>query len=192
VSLLRSWAHGASATAVSATRCTLVVDQTILSGAAASGLYIEGSTYTVTNTIVSGNGSAPASASVAIYTSTGTFRHNTVVANVSSAVGAGISCDTPTTPIGNSIIWGNSKYLGSQISGCALTYVDIDDTTLPLGAGNRSITPSFTSDYHLAGHSGANDACCIDQIAASSVGHDIDGRARPQGPKYDIGAHEVP
>jgi hypothetical protein len=136
------------------------------------------------------------------------FSHNTVARNGwsggSGIVGGIVSVSSTTIPIANSIIYGNSKTQqgGSQLSGnLQLTYVDIDDTVLPSGLGNRNLPVDYVStnsspfdvpNFRLAGRTTNNLACCVDQIPSSIVDHDFDGTKRPINVKFDIGAHEVP
>ena len=62
------------------------------------------------------------------------------------------------------------------------------------GGDNRyKANPDFVSlqDFHLRRTANSN-ACCIDQLdGAAAPRVDIDGTSRPQGVRFDIGAHEV-
>src|SRR5581483_6460542 len=193
VTLKNSYVHDVSYFALELQRCDLVIDRSQLGPANASGaVSMTYGNYSITNAFIVGNGGP---AMVFSESAAGVFSHDTVVGNVTNGSTGGFNCSaTGVTAIDNSIVWMNSKLNGSQLYGtCALTNVDIDEVVG--GAGNRSVAPDFVSagfDYHLGGRTANNLACCVDQIVASAVDHDYDGRARPVGGKWDVGAHEVP
>jgi hypothetical protein len=171
--------HGVNGVGISATNCTVALDRDQIGpGDAGGGVSLSGAPYTVTNCFIVANGSGGPGAllgSGATAMSPG-FMHNTVVSNAAG----GILCSGATT-IANSIVESNA--LMDTSGACTLT-------------GSTSLVPEFVSasDYHLAGRTAANLACCIDQLTTSPVDHDFDGRARPQptNGKWDVGAHEVP
>lgn len=179
LTLRRSSLHGINGVAVSATNCTVVLDRDQIGpGNAGGGVSLSGAPYTVTNCFVVGNGSGGTGVllgSGATAKGPG-FMHNTVVSNAAG----GILCSGATT-IAGSIVESNA--LMDTSGACTLS-------------GSTSLVPDFVSatDYHLAGRTAANLACCIDQLTTSPVDHDFDGRARPQptNGKWDVGAHEVP
>jgi hypothetical protein len=212
VTIRRSKLHGLAGAAVNASNCTLTLDRDLIAGNSGGGILLNGCQYAITNTFIVANISTnPAvsfgPSSAPIQGSVG-FSHNTVAGNGGLGTLGGIACNagSPTT-LSDSIIFANSK-LGngaamSQLSGnCALSYVDIDDGTLPAGSGNRNVQPDFVSttpatpDYHLSTRSSSNNlSCCVNQIPPpDAVDHDYDGRSRPQpaGGNYTIGAHEIP
>jgi hypothetical protein len=179
--MLRSWVHGVGGAGLDATKCDVTLDRdTIGPGNTGGGIVLAGGHYAIINSFIAVNGAGAAG----ITFNTGAtavglgFAHNTVVKNM----GGGITCNV-NAGISNSIIWGNSGT--DTMGGCTLT-------------GSTSLAPDFSNgagpsyDFHLAGRTVANMACCIDQLASSPVDHDFDGRKRPQNVKWDIGAHEVP
>jgi len=95
----------------------------------------------------------------------------------------GISCPT-TILLRSSIVW--SPGATESVSGCNMTNV-IAGPVLISGAANGD--PMFVDaaqhNYHLAPGSPARDA--VD----SGPAFDIDGDARPQGARFDIGADEA-
>jgi hypothetical protein len=72
------------------------------------------------------------------------------------------------------------------IDGCNLSSTIAGPTSVP---GATNVYPSFvdtsTRDYHLAPGSPARD------VIDTGPSLDIEGNARPQGVRYDIGAYEA-
>jgi hypothetical protein len=179
LTLLRSFVHGVGGAAINSSKCTLVLDRDQLGPSnGGGGMVVAGGPFTVTNSFIVGNANGGAGVTFgASATGKGSgFMHNTVASNT----GGGIVCTAATT-IANTIVSGNTPMDTS--GACTLS-------------GSTTSAPNFMSvgDFHLAGRTAANLACCIDQIASSPVDHDVDGRARPQpaNGKWDVGAHEVP
>jgi len=94
--------------------------------------------------------------------------------------------DNGQVDILNSILFFNNNS-GTQIAGTVqASYSDIQ--TGFTGEGNISLNPIFNDDYHLL-----QGSPCIDAGSAiGAPGTDIDGRRRPQGKGYDLGAYEFP
>lgn len=125
------------------------------------------------------------------------LRFLTLTGNGSRAVECNGSGGSKT--IEGSIVVDNARPAGvSQISSsCRLLYSAFDEGSFGNGMGNRyNASPNFVStfDRHLTRGAGSN-ACCIDQLDAAAMAADVlvdyDGTARPQGMRWDIGAHEV-
>jgi hypothetical protein len=206
LTLVRMLVDGVPGTGVNATSCKVILDRDQLGpGDAGGGLILSGSQFMITNSLIVGNasGSSPGvsfgAGSVPIPPAIVGFLHNTVAGNSLGVTSAGgISCAPAGTTIANSIVWGNSKSAGTQLSGaCTLTYVDTDDAPPPSGTGNNNLPPDFvasgSNNYHLNGKTAGNLACCIDKIPSSPVNHDYAGQPRPQPVmgEWDIGADEV-
>jgi hypothetical protein len=174
----RSFIHRVGGAGITANRCTLAVDRSQIGPLATGGaIVLTSSPYTVTNSFIAGNGSAGSFAVVINPGSTAVgagLAHDTIAGNV----GGGIQCNLATT-IASSIVNGN----GTMDTSGSCTLV-----------GSTTMAPDFagSGDWHLAGRTAANLACCIDRVPSSPVDHDFDGRARPQGAAWDVGAHEVP
>jgi hypothetical protein len=114
---------------------------------------------------------------------------------VASLQGGGISINgTSSAIIVNSILWGDSAPVDSEISGAPasfdVTYSDIEGGWA--GTGNIDEDPLFVGggDYHLT-----SGSLCID--AGTNVHpvvviplDDIDGDVRPYGAGHDMGADE--
>ena len=110
---------------------------------------------------------------------------------------------TPT--LINTIVWGNTAFNGPEIYNAAanpvitVTYSNIKFTGVYTGLGNINADPRFvlpisyaaapttTGDYHLQAGSPA-----IDHGTNAGVITDLDGRKRPLGAGYDMGAYESP
>lgn len=98
-------------------------------------------------------------------------------------------------------MWGNTSAGGSSIgTGCTFTYSDVDDTTLPAGAGNFNVDPQFvstaTSNYRIqTGSPCENKVTGATGLADGTLpNHDVDGKVRPRASTggYDCGAAQAP
>jgi hypothetical protein len=103
----------------------------------------------------------------------------------------------------NTIVWGNTAFNGPEIYNAAanpvitVTYSNIKFTGVYTGVGNINADPRFvlpisyaaaptiTGNYHLQAGSPA-----IDLGTNAGVTTDLDGRKRPLGAGYDMGAYE--
>jgi len=119
-----------------------------------------------------------------------TIEFNTITQNSGGPdVTTGVLCQLIAQPIsfGNNIVYGNS---GMQVSGqnCAWTYSDIGPDTVA-GTTNMNVDPLFDPDqgnFRITGSSMVINQADPDATLAV----DIDGDARPQGGRRDIGADE--
>jgi len=87
--------------------------------------------------------------------------------------------------VNSSIIWGAVYGQGSQLSFFDINYSDVQGG-YP-GEGNISLPPGFVGsfDFHLNPLSP-----CIDRGTYNGTDEDYDGKVRPQGGGYDMGAYE--
>jgi hypothetical protein len=178
---------------INASKCKVTLERNQIGpGNAGGGIALSAVQYSIANNFVVGNGNVGPGVSFSGACSELSggfgFKHNTVAKNLTLAGVSGISCNASSmTPIVNSIVWSNGSSDTGGGTGCMLT------------STNTSMAPDFvdssnpaTYDFHLNGKTTANNACCIDKISTSTVTNDYDGRSRPQGASWDIGAHEVP
>lgn len=162
---------------------SLQVDQTVFahnSAARGGAIYQENaaSISEVRNSLLYANASS-AGYGAGIRVSSGSFAvtHVTLADNLG---GAGFSSTTTGSSAFNSIAWGNDYGFWGTFGphGCNI------DQSSTVGT---NIDPRFRSpgtDYHLLGDSPAVDAC------ADGLAIDLEGRARPLGAGYDMGAYE--
>lgn len=158
-----------------------------------------GTSTTLRNCIVSKNMAVSGGGGMECYPgATLNIINSTIADNNGTPQGGAIYCPTTSPPssncipnIINSIIWGN---IPDQISlwdpntGPAVSYSDIQDSGYA-GAGNISANPLFAGngDYHLT----AASPCINTGTSGSGIPDtDIEGKAKPQGSGYDMGAYE--
>jgi hypothetical protein len=127
-----------------------------------------------------------------------TFLNNTFVAPASPNDGQGIQLiNEPNTTIENNIFANQSGSIGA-IHPDALTALSlVTESNCLWGQGNSAVGPGDVvgldpmfvnpqSDFHLQPGSP-----CIDRGMVVKLSQDVDGKARPQGAGYDIGAYEA-
>ncbi len=136
---------------------------------------------------------------------TPTLKHVTFSGNNGYNQGGALLNANAAPTVINSIMWGNTATYGPEIYNTSatpvitITYSDIKFTGVYTGAGNINADPHFvrpitytsapttTGDYHLQ-----PDSPAIDQGNFAGVMVDLEGRPRPIGPGYDLGAYEAP
>ena len=192
----RSYLHNGQGVGAHGNRCKLTIRRSVLAENGQGGVLSEGGgDLLVENSFIAANRGTGVRAA----DGGALVQFCTIVANgsVISDASGGVDCGTGSgRSVVGTLLYLNAKPLagGTQVSSsCKMTDSATDDSSFPNGSNNHfKAKPDFVSmtDLHLRRGTGSN-ACCIDQIATSTVKVDYDGTPRPQGPKWDIGATEV-
>ena len=158
----------------------------------------------LTNVLFSGNEAGWAGGMLASQDSP-ILKHVTFSGNDGYNQGGGLLNYYGTPTLINTIVWGNTAFNGPEIYNAAanpvitVTYSNIKFTGVYTGVGNINADPRFvlpisyaaapttTGNYHLRAGSPA-----IDHGTNAGVTTDLDGRKRPLGTGYDMGAYESP
>jgi hypothetical protein len=172
--------------------CTVTVDRSLVTGLR-GGIALTDARYRITNTVVR---NASERVAVAIAGGSGRFAYNTIVSNVTEASlgrAGGVQC-TGGALLENSIVAQNGRdsTSGSQIEGdCLLRRVVLGRTDTHAAAGAIRLDPDLVG-FRLP-RTPRNAACCIDRGPwLDDVLFDHDGRIRPRGRAWDLGASETP
>lgn len=146
------------------------------------GMTLDGGLFQITNNVIARNSDI----GIAYYSATSGNRleFNTIVDNgLTGPTGTGFVCDqSPPASFPSNIIARNPR----QTSGTGCSYpssIIVDTDIAPLRFKSPDVAPY---DYHLMPGSIA-----VDMGTVSTLDHDIDGDARPNGAGRDVGALEV-
>ena len=166
------------------------------------GVLIDGCEFSLVNNVIAVNGSGNSLFGGLKITNIATpglheLQFNTITDNagLTNAI-TGVECASILTPLAfaNNIVYANPVTgTGTQVGGdadCTWTYSDIGPQPVT-GEGNVNEPPLFvdvaTRDFHLQPTSPVRDLA--DEDATVTI--DIDGDARPQGARADMGADEI-
>lgn len=200
VELVRAKVTQSQSVGVSASGGTLIMKRSTITGNGGGGVSISSAQFDITNSVIAsngGNGSFFGGVKLDQIAASGTRRldFNTITQNQAPMnIDTGVTCGTllGAATFSNNIIYGNLVAgTGKQVSGgmCSFTYSDIGPDPVA-GNGNINADPKFVNanqgDYHLMASSPCKDVA--DPAATLDV--DIDGDARPQGSRRDMGADE--
>jgi hypothetical protein len=173
---------GSGSSAVIA-RCTIadnIADEGSGGGVECSGF----SSPALVNCVIAGNTASGDGGALYCYRSAPTLMNCTIADNT-AMLGSGHAAHcylSDSTVITNCVFWGN----GDDLDGCSATYSDVTG-----GAGtNISADPCFVAamqgDYRLR-----VDSPCVDRGTPNNApADDNEGRPRPSGLGWDMGAHE--
>lgn len=153
-------------------------------------LFINNQTLLAVNCVLAKNTAKKRGAAVAGLNADLSVIHCTVADNRADSGGGFLFAQTGDVYILNSIVWGNRpSVFDTQGTAILAQYSDIEGRLA--GTGNMNLSPRFRNpeswDYRLQPNS-----FCIDAATASgAAAMDADGRARPVGRGYDMGAYEA-
>jgi hypothetical protein len=194
----QSTISGNAAGGISASGGSLTVSQSSILLNGGGGVSINNGAFDLTNNIISKNGGPGSTFGGVVLSSTNggmrRFEFNTVAQNqATTGITPGVTCALVATPINlsNSIVFGNGASTQVEGTNCAWTFSDVGPVTVS-GTGNINADPMFVNamqnNFNIMTGSPCKDAA----DPASSLAVDVDGESRPQGPRRDIGADEVP
>ena len=191
----QSTLSGNAGGAIISTGGTLSLQQSTIYGNTGGGVSLSATSFDLENNIIAKNGGALTVYGGVLVDKLGSGAHkiefNTIAQNNgNTGFTTGVTCQLVAQPIsfGNNIVYGNS---GTQVSGmnCAWTASDIGPDTAT-GMGNLNSDPLFVNaiqgNFHITGASPVINQA--DPNATLAV--DIDGNARPQDGRRDMGADE--
>lgn len=128
--------------------------------------------------IVIGNGDSPGGTVLSNTKVTNNIVYNNPGVSISEYCYSGQNCIGSGNVISNNLVYGNGSSISLKV-GSATATVTVDPQFVNYKADG-------TGDYHLKSTSPAIDK----GTATNAPSTDLDGKARPQGAGYDIGAYE--
>jgi len=164
----------------------------------AGGLSLFRPAFDLENNVIIGNGSSASAIGGAMIVSVvapgdHVFAFNTIARNQAiPGMTGGVFCAAVAVPVAmtSSIVYDNATAAQVEGAGCNWAYSDIGPVSAP-GTGNITAAPQFLDpvhdNFHLQGSSPARDAA----DPAATLAIDVDGDARPQGARRDMGADEI-
>jgi hypothetical protein len=197
--LFRSAVRGARSVGVDASGCDVTIERSRLTDNAGGGLRLDGGTFVIVNNVIARNGGASTDfGGISISNVSGGDPHrvefNTLTRNNAQENIQGVRCASVTklVALSSNIIYANpSAGVGLQISDtaqCVHTFSNIEGIGSG-GQGNIDLDPMFVDliDYPIA----TSSPVAGQANQATDVAVDIKGVTRPQGGRFDIGAHEA-
>jgi hypothetical protein len=181
--------------AITAVGGTVNLYQSTIYGNGGGGISLTATSFDLENNFIAKNGGIFAAYGGVLINQLGggahTLEFNTIAQNGGrTGFTTGVSCQLVTQPIsfGNNIVYGNS---GVQVSeqNCAWTYSDIGPDPAA-GTGNLNADPLYVDAEKGNFHVTSGSPVINQADPNATLGVDLDGNARPQGGRRDIGADE--
>lgn len=181
--------------AITASGGTVNLYQSTIYGNGGGGLSLSATSFDLENNIIAKNGGIFTVFGGLLINQLGSGAHTLEFNTISQNAGntgftTGVTCQLVAKPIsfGNNLVYGNS---GMQVSGpnCAWTYSDIGPDPAA-GMGNLNADPLYVDAGKGNFHVTSGSPVINQADPNATLGVDLDGNARPQGGRRDIGADE--
>jgi hypothetical protein len=181
--------------AITASGGTVNLYQSTIIGNTGGGISLSATSFDLENNVIAKNGNGGILFGGVLVSQLGSGTHriefNTIAQNVgNTGFTTGVTCQLIAKPIsfGNNIVYGNS---GMQVSGqnCAWTYSDVGPDPAA-GMGNLNADPLYVNTVQGNFHVTSGSPVINQADPNATLGVDLDGNARPQGGRRDIGADE--
>lgn len=195
LTIASSTLSGNAGGAITATGGAVNLRQSTINSNNAGGISLSSTSFDLENNVIARNGNPGTVFGGVLIIQLGSGAHtlefNTIAQNGgSTGYSTGVTCQLVAQPLsfGNNIVYGNS---GTQVSGqnCAWTYSDIGPDPAA-GTGNLNADPLYVDAGKGNFHVTSGSPVINQADPNATLGVDLDGNARPQGGRRDIGADE--
>ena len=146
----------------------------------------------IVNSVFSGNSAISEGGALKIYTNSLAEIINCTFSNNQAGIGGAIYNDsTLSSTIVNSILWGDSpNEINDIYNAISVSYSDIDQTEYSSIDNNFNTNPEFFDAVNCNLKLKPSSPCIDAGTSSNAPSDDLEGRYRPQGKGFDIGAYE--